>query len=282
MVNGEGGRFEARQRNIIDTLCVAAEFNAPDERVQRVNFLADYLARAGLQTYVLGISGGVDSTTAGRLAQLAVEKLRAGGANARFVAVRLPYGNQRDEDDAQRAVEFIRPDEVVVANVAPAADGALASLHAAGVMFVDDQQQDFILGNIKARQRMVLQYALASARRGLVIGTDHAAESLMGFFTKYGDGGADILPLYGLTKRRVRAVAAEMGAGERLFEKIPTADLETLTPQRPDEDSYGISYNDIDDFLEGKTVSENVYRTIFRFFDATAHKRALPVTPFAT
>jgi NAD+ synthase len=113
----------------------------------------------------------------------------------------------------------------------------------------------------------------------VVIGTDHAAESVMGFFTKYGDGGADVLPLYGLNKRRVRALAKALGAGAEIYQKVPTADLETLTPQRPDEDSYGIAYEDIDDFLEGKRVSDEVYTTIFRFHDATRHKRALPVTP---
>jgi NAD+ synthase len=100
---------------------------------------------------------------------------------------------------------------------------------------------------------MVAQYSIDGARVGVVIGTDHAAESLMGFFTKYGDAGADILPLSGLTKRRVRALARSMGASERLAMKVPTADLETLTSQKPDEDSYGISYEDIDDFLEGKS-----------------------------
>jgi NAD+ synthase len=136
-----------------------------------------------------------------------------------------------------------------------------------------------VLGNIKARQRMIAQYAIAGARVGAVIGTDHAAEALMGFFTKYGDGAADILPLSGLTKRRVRALAHALGASERLVHKVPTADLESLTPQKPDEDSYGISYHDIDDFLEGKPVSDEVLTTIRRFYMATRHKRALPVSP---
>jgi NAD+ synthase len=142
---------------------------------------------------------------------------------------------------------------------------------------VDDFQEDFVLGNIKARQRMIAQYAIAGARRGLVIGTDHAAESLMGFFTKFADGGADILPLSSLTKRRVRALARSMGGDQRLVLKVPTAGLEALTPQRPDEDSYGITYENIDDFLEGKEVSDEVFTTLRRFYVAARHKRALPV-----
>jgi NAD+ synthase len=126
---------------------------------------------------------------------------------------------------------------------------------------------------------MVAQYAIAGARVGAVIGTDHAAESVMGFFTKYGDGDADILPLAGLTKRRVRALARGLGASEELVNKVPTADLESLPPQKPDEDSYGIGYQDIDDFLEGKRVSDEVLMTIRRFYMATRHKRALPIAP---
>ena len=193
------------------------------------------------------------------------------------MAVRLPYGQQRDEQDAQRALEFGRPDETLVVNVKDPSDAMLDALKTSGAQWVDDFQQDFVLGNIKARQRMIAQYAIAGARVGVVVGTDHAAESLMGFFTKYGDGGADVLPLSGLTKRRVRALAHSMGASEQLVMKVPTADFETLTPQRPDEDSYGISYENIDDFLEGKEVSGEVLATIRRFYRATQHKRELPV-----
>lgn len=267
----------AWQRAVIDELGVAPVFDVAAECERRIRFLADYLVAQDLHTYVLGISGGVDSSAAGRLAQLSVERLRALGREAHFVAVRLPYGEQRDESDAQRALAFIHPDETLTVNIKTSADAMLAALKQGGTQFVDDFREDFVLGNIKARERMIAQYAVAGARRGVVIGTDHAAESLMGFFTKFGDGGADILPLSGLSKRRVRALARELGADESLVMKVPTADLETLTPQKPDEDSYGIAYEDIDDFLEGLPVSERVMTTIQRFYRATAHKRALPV-----
>jgi NAD+ synthase len=208
---------------------------------------------------------------------LSVERLRARRYEAHFVAVRLPYGTQRDEDDARLALDFVRPDEILEVNVKGASDEMLAALERAGAQYTDDFHKDFVLGNIKARERMIAQYAIAGARVGVVIGTDHAAESLMGFFTKYGDGGADVLPLSGLTKRRVRALARSMGAAERLVMKVPTADLESLTPQRPDEESYGISYENIDDFLEGKEVNEQVLTTIHRFYVSTRHKRSLPV-----
>jgi NAD+ synthase len=270
----------ARQASIAAEMHVTAEFDAEREIARRVEFLANYLRESGLKTYVLGISGGVDSTTAGRLAQLAVEKLRADNDDVHFVAIRLPYGKQKDEADAQQALSFICADENLVIDIKPAADAMLAALDNSGVLFMDEAQQDFVHGNIKARQRMIAQYAVASARAGVVIGTDHAAESVMGFFTKFGDGGADVLPLAGLNKRRVRAVAKALGAPEALAHKVPTADLEMLRPLRPDEDAYGIPYDLIDDFLERKPVSDAARETIMRFYNVTRHKRALPYTPF--
>jgi hypothetical protein len=155
-------------------------------------------------------------------------------------------------------------------SVPPFYDTRLANLRSRHVFTVRDLLGDDLLSDgDKAR----LVFLVGK----MVIGTDHAAESLMGFFTKFGDGGADILPLSTLTKRRVRALARSMGADERLVMKMPTADLETLTPQRPDEDSYGISYENIDDFLEGRAVSEEVLTTIHRFHSTTRHKRSLPV-----
>ncbi|SMG57637.1 ammonia-dependent NAD(+) synthetase [Paraburkholderia susongensis] len=268
------------QASIAAEMHVAVEFDASGEIERRVDFLANYLRSSGLKTYVLGISGGVDSTTAGRLAQLAVERLRTNNYNAQFVAIRLPYGEQRDEADAQQALRFIRADENLAIDIKPAADAMLASLDKSRVSFNDESHRDFVHGNIKARQRMIAQYAVAGARSGVVIGTDHAAESLMGFFTKFGDGGADVLPLAGLNKRRVRAVAKALGAPEALAHKVPTADLEMLRPLRPDEDAYGIPYDTIDDFLEGKPVSDAARAVILRFYEATRHKRALPYTPF--
>jgi NAD+ synthase len=270
----------ARQASIAAEMQIAAEFDAEWEIERRVAFLANYLRSSGLKTYVLGISGGVDSTTAGRLAQLAVERLRADHYDAHFVAIRLPYGEQKDEADAQQALRFIRADENLAIDIKPAADAMLAALDKSGVLFKDESQRDFVHGNIKARQRMIAQYAVAGARAAVVIGTDHAAESVMGFFTKFGDGGADVLPLAGLTKRRVRAVAKALGAPETLAHKVPTADLEMLRPLRPDEDAYGIPYDTIDDFLEGKPVSDAARDIILRFYDVTRHKRALPYTPF--
>jgi NAD+ synthase len=270
---------QALQMQIRLALDVTEVFDARIELARRVDFLAEMLHSTRARALVLGISGGVDSLTAGCLSQRAVEQVRSRGADVRFVAMRLPYGSQLDEADAQACLQVIGPDELLTVDVKPAADAMLASLEAAGHAFRDDAHRDFLHGNIKARQRMIAQYAVAGARRGLVIGTDHAAESLMGFFTKFGDGAADVTPLAGLNKRRVRALAQLMGAPDSLVYKVPTADLELLKPLKPDEDAFGVTYEQIDDFLEGKDVPPEVFDIIVETWRRSAHKRALPVAP---
>lgn len=269
----------ALQQHIRAELGLTDSFDARQEIERRVSFLADYLQRTGCRSLVLGISGGVDSLAGGRLSQLAVEEARRRGHQAQFYAVRLPYGEQADEVDAQGGLEVIRPDHTLVVNIKPATDAMLEQLLASGLGFRDAGHQDFLVGNIKARQRMIAQYAIAGAHAGLVVGTDHAAEALMGFFTKFGDGAADITPLAGLNKRRVRALACAMGAPDALVYKVPTADLESLTPLKPDEEAFGVSYEQIDDFLEGKTIDDAAVETILRTYRLSAHKRALPVAP---
>lgn len=259
---------------ILRELGINQIINVNAEIESRVNLLVDYLEFSGCTTYVLGISGGVDSTVAGRLAQLACEKAQARGTPAKFIAVRLPYGVQCDEDDAQAAIKFINPWFVETVDIKPASDAMLAEIG----MITDPIKKDFILGNIKARQRMIAQYAIAGAVNGLVIGTDHNAEAVMGFFTKFGDGAADITPLVNLNKRQVREIAVHLGAPKSMAFKVPTADLETLNPGLPDEVAYGVTYDEIDDLLEGKTISEVSTQLIVDQFMKTAHKRSPPVT----
>ena len=264
------------QEEIISELGVKSEISAAQEVTRSVDFLKDYLKRHPfLKTLVLGISGGQDSSLAGRLAQLAVEALRAetGDASYQFIAIRLPYGVQQDEADAQRALEFIKPDQSLTVNIKAAVDGEVAALAAAGVDI-----SDFNKGNIKARQRMITQYAIAGANAGAVIGTDHAAENITGFFTKFGDGGADILPLFRLNKRQGKALLAYLSADAAIYEKIPTADLEDGKPGLADEVALGVTYDEIDDYLEGKKVSEQAQSVIENWWVKTQHKRHLPIT----
>ncbi|MFW6186596.1 MAG: ammonia-dependent NAD(+) synthetase [Actinomycetota bacterium] len=262
------------QAAIIDELGVKPEIDPQQEIEARVGFLCDYLRAARANGFVLGISGGLDSTLAGRLAQLAVERLAQEGVTAEFVAVRLPYRVQHDEDDARAALEFIAPSTTVTYNVAPAVDGFEGEFRQATGRDVSD----FNKGNIKARVRMIAQYALAGERNLLVIGTDHGAESVTGFFTKYGDGGADVLPLFGLDKRQNRLLAKTLGAEERLWAKAPTADLLDEKPGQTDEAELGLSYDDIDDYLEGRGVDDAVAEQIEAQYLRTRHKRTTPAT----
>ncbi|ARS61910.1 MAG: ammonia-dependent NAD(+) synthetase [Streptococcus mutans] len=266
------------QEDIITQLGVKPKIDAQEEIRKSIDFLKAYMKKHGfLKSYVLGISGGQDSSLAGRLAQLAIEELRheTGDNGYKFIAIRLPYGVQADEDDAQRALNFIQPDVSLAINIKPAVDGEAAALAEAGV-----QVSDFNKGNIKARQRMISQYAVAGENGGAVIGTDHAAENITGFFTKFGDGGADILPLYRLNKRQGKQLLAELGADKALYEKIPTADLEENKPGIADEVALGVTYNDIDDYLEGKQVSPVAQKIIENWWNKTEHKRHLPISIF--
>ncbi|MFJ4253460.1 ammonia-dependent NAD(+) synthetase [Microbacterium sp. NPDC090003] len=263
------------QKQISDALGVRAEIDPESEIERRVQFLADYLRTTGARGYVLGISGGQDSTLAGRLAQLAVERVRAEGGEARFLAVRLPYRVQHDAADAEAALAFIAADSSVEVNIQNGVDGVEEDIEFA----VTSDISDFNRGNIKARVRMVTQYALAGHEGALVIGTDHAAEAVTGFYTKFGDGAADILPLSGLSKRQGRALLQVLGAPDRLAFKVPTADLLDGQPGRADEDELGLTYEQIDDFLEGRPVESDVAGRIEARYLATQHKRNLPVTP---
>ncbi|AKK11768.1 ammonia-dependent NAD(+) synthetase [Corynebacterium uterequi] len=245
----------------------------------RVTFLVDYLRASGAKGYVLGISGGQDSTLAGRLAQLAVERRRADGEAATFVAVRLPHGVQADEDDAQIALTFIDPDERLTVNIADATAAVDAAVAEA---LGQPELRDFNRGNVKARLRMVVQYAIAAERGLLVIGTDHAAENLTGFFTKHGDGAADTLPLAGLTKSQGAALLRELGAPESTWRKVPTADLEDDRPALADEEALGLSYAHIDAYLTGHEVPDDARQRIEQLWRAGAHKRHLPATPTDT
>ena len=251
----------------------------PQEEIRKsIDFLKSYMLKHPfLKTYVLGISGGQDSTLAGRLAQLAMEELRAdtGDADYQFIAVRLPYGIQADEADAQRALDFIQPDIRLTVNIKPAVEGQVAELEKAGVIITD-----FNKGNIKARQRMITQYAIAAQHAGAVIGTDHAAENITGFFTKFGDGAADILPLFRLNKRQGKQLLAVLGADPALYENVPTADLEENRPGLADEVALGVTYTEIDDYLEGKSVPAQAQETIESWWYKGQHKRHLPITIF--
>lgn len=268
------------QEQIIDDLKVSPNVDPKEEVEKRVKFIHDFMQKTGMKTLVLGISGGQDSTLAGRLCQLAIDQRRreTNDDDYQFIAVRLPYGTQADESDAMEAInDFIKPDKTMRVNIKPATDAMVTSLTAAGADI-----SDFNKGNIKARERMIVQYAIAGQYGGAVVGTDHAAEAVTGFYTKFGDGGADITPLSGLDKRQGKALLQYLKAPANLYEKIPTADLEDDKPMRADEAALGVCYEDIDNYLEGHVIAEKAAEKIESWYKKTRHKRHQPITPLDT
>ncbi|BAP84996.1 NAD synthetase [Paucilactobacillus hokkaidonensis JCM 18461] len=262
------------QQEIIDALKVKPTIDVDAEIKRSINFMQSYLQKTGLQTLVLGISGGQDSTLAGKLAQMAITDLRTQTEDSRyqFIAVRLPYGNQADEADAMAAIDFMQADQVMRVDIKPATDATVKSLQANEI-----DVSDFNKGNIKARQRMIVQFGIAGQLHGAVVGTDHASEAVTGFYTKFGDGAADITPIWRLNKRQGRQLLENLGAPKHLYIKVPTADLEDDRPSLPDEVALGVSYAQIDDYLEGREINDSAAEKIEQWYLKTGHKRHLPI-----
>lgn len=266
------------QAMIVEEMKVKPSIDSAETIKEMQHFIEQYLhAHTFVKTLVLGISGGQDSTLAGKLVQLAVENMRnASGRDVQFIAVKLPYGVQKDADEVEDALNFIQPDRILTVNIKPAVDQSVQSLQEAGIAL-----SDFHKGNEKARERMKVQYAIAANTSGIVVGTDHSSENITGFFTKHGDGAADIAPLFGLNKRQGRQLLQYLGAPAHLYEKVPTADLEDDKPQLPDEEALGVTYEAIDNYLEGKGVSPEDAAVIERHYVRNAHKRELAYTRFS-
>jgi NAD+ synthase len=270
--------MDSLQKQIVEEMNVKPEIDPKEEIRRSVDLMKNYLKKNSfLKSLVLGISGGQDSTLVGKLAQKAVDELNEenGTDEYQFIAVRLPYGKQNDEQDALDAVEFIQPSKSFTVNIKGAVDASATAMKEAGVAL-----SDFTKGNEKARERMKVQYSMAAMNKGVVLGTDHSAEAVTGFYTKHGDGAADLVPIFRLNKRQGRALLKELGAPEHLYTKVPTADLEDNKPMVPDEEALGVTYEEIDDFLEGKEVSPESAKTIEGHFLKTRHKRELPITVF--
>lgn len=270
--------MSTKQQEIINALKVKPTIDPEEEIRISIDFMKSYLKKHSfLKSFVLGISGGQDSTLAGKLAQLAVDELNeeAGEEKYMFIAVSLPYGVQFDEHERQDALNFIQPSKRVTINIKDAVDASVHALVEAGITLTD-----FAKGNEKARERMKAQYSIAAMYSGVVLGTDHAAEAVTGFYTKYGDGGVDLTPIFRLNKRQGKQLLKQLGCPEHLYSKVPTADLEENRPALPDEVALGVTYDEIDDYLEGKTVSPEAQEKIEGFYNRSMHKRHMPITVF--
>lgn len=267
------------QSEIIEALKTKAKIDPKLEIRKSVEMMKEYLKKYSfLESMVLGISGGQDSTLTGKLAQMAIDELNNENNTTKykFIAVRLPYGVQSDEQDCQDAINFIKPNEVVVVNVKDSVDASVAAVEKG----MGQKLTDFLKGNVKARHRMEVQYSIAGMNKGIVLGTDHSAEAITGFYTKFGDGACDMAPIFRLNKRQGKLILKELGCPEHLYLKVPTADLEDARPSLPDEVALGVTYDEIDDYLEGKEVNEPAKSKIEQWYIKSEHKRQSPITVF--
>ncbi|QCI22056.1 ammonia-dependent NAD(+) synthetase [Buchnera aphidicola] len=264
------------QKKIIKLLKVKPKIVPKIEIKKRVNFLKKYLLNHPyLHSLIVGISGGQDSTLTGKLCQITIETLRkeTKNKNYQFIALRLPHGVQNDEKDCRDAINFICPDQVFNINIKNAVLSSEQSLKRSGIII-----SDHIRGNEKSRERMKVQYSVAAVKNGLVVGTGHASEIISGFFTKYGDNGTDINPIATLNKKQGKSLLIQLKCPSHLYLKKPTADLEDENPQKDDESVLGVTYNEIDSYLEGKEIDISSKKIIEQLYLKTFHKRNKPIS----
>jgi NAD+ synthase len=249
------------------------------ERIAR--WMRGHLTTTGAKGFVVGLSGGIDSAVVARVAQLA-----APGA---VVAAILPcQSDPQDEEDARLvALHFsmttTRVDLTLSYNALVAgAEAAIAALptpmRSASSPPADDPRARVPLANIKPRLRMTILYFLANNLNYLVAGTGNRSELAIGYFTKHGDGGADLLPIGHLLKSEVRALARELNIPSRILERTPSAGL---WAGQSDEEEMGFSYADLERHLEEgpQGVSPALAMRIERLTRSSEHKRALPPVP---
>ena len=224
-----------------------------------VAWIRGRIEEAGMMGGVVGISGGVDSAVVAVLLKKAMGN--------RMLGVLMPcHSNPSDTEDALTLVKtFDIPYRLV--DLSPVYDVFLR------VLDEEDRGGDVSLANIKPRLRMITLYYFANKLNYLVVGTGNKSELEVGYFTKYGDGGVDILPIGGLLKTQVREIARFLGIPERIITKPPSAGL---WEGQTDEGEMGLTYEALDTYLlEGKGDS-NIIKKIERMREKSKHKRELP------
>jgi NAD+ synthase len=244
-------------------------------------WLRQRLIVAGSHGLVVGLSGGVDSAVVARLCQMA--------APGKVVGVIMPcHSDPRDEADARLLASHFEIPAIRI-DLAPAYDRLVVDLQAAVAQLPADQvpvppsdapdiKARVPLANVKPRMRMASLYFIANTLNYLVAGTGNRSELMIGYFTKYGDGGVDLLPIASLLKSDVRAMAKELGVPDAIIEKAPSAGLWL---GQTDESEMGFTYADLENYLTRgpERVSPALAMRIERLVRASDHKRATAPSP---
>jgi len=221
-------------------------------------FIQNYLVDNHQDCYVLGLSGGVDSSLAAAITKKAV------GKNKLFCVMIPIDSNPDDLDDALFLANTLDINYVIF-------DGSdLYHAYINEYTRLGFKLDRSTIGNLKARIRMSILYGIAQNKRGLVMGTDNADETYVGYFTKYGDGGVDLLPLKHLTKHEVVEASKILGIPSKLAERIPTAGL---FEGQTDEGEMGVKYKDLDNYLLGKEIDVISRERIEHLHKISEHKR---------
>ncbi|CAH8768371.1 ammonia-dependent NAD(+) synthetase [Paenibacillus dendritiformis] len=261
------------QEEIINRFGVKPQIDVDAEIRKRVDFLKQYVTNAGAKGLLIAISGGIDSAVAAGLCKRATDELSAeSGQEYMTLGVFQPYGEQVDIADSYAVAEAFQLKHTVETNIEEAVNEVALEVEQ-GFKGLGQPRHISVpgKGNIKARIRMVAQYALAFDLNLIVVGTDHASEALTGFYTKWGDGAVDITPLSSLNKRQIRQLAERLGVPRSVIDKVPTAGL---WEGQTDEKELGVSYEHNSDYLEGKPVPSDVQAKLEQHYRKTEHKRA--------
>lgn len=221
-------------------------------------WIKDQVEQAGAQGVVLGLSGGIDSAVVAAIAQRSLGEAVLG--------LILPcHSHKKDEEDALRIASHLHLETVTV-NLSPLYDTVLTILPPA------DQQ---VTANLKPRLRMTVLYYFAGIRNYLVAGTGNRCEIAVGYFTKYGDGAVDLLPLGDLIKSQVKDLARRLGIPEDIIAKPPSAGL---LPGQTDEGELGLTYDQLEQVLlegssgSGTTTPDEVRARVEELMHKAGHK----------
>ncbi|ALB01889.1 NAD synthetase [Francisella persica ATCC VR-331] len=245
---------------------IVKDFNIKEYSQKLIDWLSDTCMNYPAEGFVIGLSGGIDSAVAASLA------VKTGLSTTALI---LPSKNNQHQDiqDALELADKINIEHHTI-TIQTVYETFLASIKK--ITNTERDRQLVIKGNAQARLRMMYLYAYAQQYNRVVIGTDNACEWYMGYFTKFGDGAADILPLVNLKKSHVFELGKYLGVPKNILDKAPSAGL---WQGQTDEDEMGVTYQEIDDFLDGKQVSAKALERINFWHNRSHHKRKLALIP---